>query len=341
MSSDAPHDRSVVIARFLTLAAPGRDVVLTTHVHPDGDGLGSQLALSELLTQLGCRVRIVNADPPPRSLLHLPGASDIEHYDADHHDAAIESAHLVVMLDNSDPQRLGPMEAVVRRARGVRACIDHHPNPDPFWQLLLVRDTASCTGILVHELYRAARVAPSAGAAAALYAALVSDTGRFRFANTTAEAFRIAAELVDAGARPAQTFSQLDERVAEGFLRLFGETLNAMEVRARGRLVVLRVALEAVERYGAAGDDMADIINNALLLESSRLAVLFRELAPGRTKVSLRSKGPVDVNVLARRHGGGGHRNASGIVFELSLDDAAARLVPELEAIAEAGNGDA
>lgn len=334
--SDEPSGCLAAIGRFLELVQPGRRFVLTTHVHPDGDGLGSEAALFEVLAARGCEVRIVNADPVPPALSFLTDAARFETYDAARHDDAIEGADVVVMLDNSDPQRLGAMEAVVRRARGVRACIDHHPHPDPFWEVLVLRENASCTGALVHELVLAAGAETTPTMASALYAALVSDTGRFRFANATADAFRMAAAMVDAGARPADLFSLLDERASLGFLRLFGEVLAAMEVRGDGRVVVLRVPGEALSRLGAANEDTAEIINTALLHEPSRVAALFKELGPGRTKVSLRSKGSLDVNALARRHGGGGHRNASGIVLERAFDDAIATLVPELEALAAA-----
>ncbi len=320
-------------ARFLELVGPGRRFVLTTHVHPDGDGLGSEAALAALLRARGATVRIVNRDPVPALLAFLDPAREFETYEAGRHDAAIRDADVVVMLDNSDPQRLEDMEPAVRAARGTRVTIDHHPDPSGFWDMLLVNTAACCTGMVVYDLVRAAGWEYGAEVASALFTALSSDTGRFRFANTTADAFRMGADLVAAGASPAQLYALRSENLSLGFLRVFGHLVHGMTVHADGRLVELRVPAGLLESYDAAGEDLAEVINEALKLGSSRVAVLFRTLPNGATKVSLRSKGDLDVNALARRHGGGGHRNASGIVIAAPLEDAAARLLPELIAL--------
>lgn len=316
---------------FLELIGAGRQFVLTTHIHPDGDALGSEAALAVLLRGRGDHVRIVNPDATPEALAFLDPRQEIEVYDPLVHDELIRSADAVVMLDNSDPQRLDWMAPVIRDAATRKVCIDHHPDPDSFWDLLVVRLDAPCTGVVVYSLMKAAGVSVDQWTASALYAALASDTGRFRFVNTSAEAFRIAAELVDAGASPPAIYAQLSERLSPGRLRLAGDLLAGMDLRCDERLVVLRAPTGLVERRGAEGEDLAEVINQVLTLRTARLAALFRELRPGLTKVSLRSKGELDVNQLARRHGGGGHRNASGIVVEAALEDAVARLLPDLE----------
>jgi phosphoesterase RecJ-like protein len=325
-----PNDPSA----FESLLRPDNAFVLTTHVHPDGDGIGSEVALAELIRARGASARIVNADPVPASLLDVVPDAAVEVYDPSRHDPLLADADVVAMLDNGDPRRLGPMHGAVLSSRATRVCIDHHPNPDTVWDVPFIRQTACCTGLLVYELYRRAGIEPSPAAAEALYLALVSDTGRFRFANTSAEAFRMASELVELGVQPAQMFSRIDERATEAFLRLLGRVLSDLELKVGGRLVVLRVPEALSRELGAHDEDTAEIINHSLLLETSRLAALFREIGATRTKVSLRSKGPLDVNALARRHGGGGHRNASGIVLDLPVEEAVARLMPELEALA-------
>jgi phosphoesterase RecJ-like protein len=241
----------------------------------------------------------------------------------------------VVLLDNSDPQRLDRLANALRATAALKVCIDHHPDPDSCWDVLLVRLDAPCTGFLVHEVFKAAGAPLDAESADALYAALASDTGRFRFGNTTAAAFRAATELVEAGADPAGVYAQLSERLSAGFLLLTGDLLAGMELRRDGRLILLRARAELLERRGAHGEDLSEVLNQALKLRTGRVAALFRETRPGVTKVSLRSKGQLDVNRLARRHGGGGHRNASGIVLQVGLEDAVARLLPDLEQLAQ------
>ncbi len=319
---------------FLELAGPGRRFVLTTHVQPDADGIGSELALAALLRALGAEVRIVNADRTPAALTFLDEAGEIATYEPAEHDPLLAGADAIVMLDNSDPARLGALEPGVRASTARTVSIDHHPDPDPFWSLLVVRIGVSSTAEVVLDLARAAGVPPSPAAARALYAGLVGDTGRFRFGSTSAEAFAMAAELVRAGVSPAAMFARMEECVSGPFLKLMGRTLGAAELLEGGRLVALSVPRALIVELGAEDEDTSEIINEALRLEPSRVAVLFREQADGRTKVSLRSKGLLDVNRVARRHGGGGHRNASGIVLGCPPDEARRRLLPELAELA-------
>ncbi|RMG43163.1 MAG: bifunctional oligoribonuclease/PAP phosphatase NrnA [Acidobacteria bacterium] len=323
----AAHEIDTVAAR----RRPGSRWILTTHLNPDGDGIGSQAGFAAWLRRGGAEVRIVNRDAIPGTLRFLDPEGCIEVYDPAEHDAPIAEADAVVMLDNSDPARLGEMEGAVRAARGLKICIDHHPEPDPMWDLLLVDPEASCTAEIVLRLFEATGDPVDRDAATALYAALVSDTGRFRFGNTDADAFRMAAKLVAAGASPAEVYARLEERFSAAFLVLLGRMLADLEVRAGGRLLVLRTPADFEGALGPAGEDLSEVINLALRSSESRVAVLFRPLGPDRTKISLRSKGRLDVNRLARAHGGGGHRNASGIVMEAGLEEAAARLLPELE----------
>ncbi|MDQ7005909.1 MAG: DHH family phosphoesterase [Acidobacteriota bacterium] len=316
------------------LLQSARRVVLTTHRSPDGDGVGSEVGLARMLAAAGAEVRIINVDPLPRLLTFLDTAFRVETYEPQVHDAVLAAADVIVMLDNSVAARMGRMEPVVRRAAASKACIDHHPDPDSYWNPCLVDTGACCTGQLIHALGEALGWSIDPPAAEALYTALVSDTGRFRFANTSPEAFRMAAALVERGARPARIYARLEEQYSEGFLRMYGEVLAGMESRCEGRLLLLRIPLAMIERHGAAGEDLSEIINQSLGHRESRLAVLFRELEDGQTKISLRSKGARDVNRLARRHGGGGHRNASGIVLPQPLEAAVTLLLPELEALA-------
>lgn len=315
---------------LLDLVRPGCRFVLTTHVHPDADGIGSEVALAALLRALGARATIVNSDPTPPALAFLDGAGEIETYDSRAHAAALAEADAIIMLDNADPARLGAMESAVRAARARTVTIDHHPDPDPFWSMHLVREGASSTAEVVFDLARAAGVQLPPAALRGLYAGLVGDTGRFRFGSTSASALNMAAELVAQGVSPPALFAQMEERASAPYLKLQGRLLAGMEILVDGRLVALTAPRSLVVELGAEAEDTSEIINEALRLETSRVAVLFREQGTGQTKVSLRSKGAIDVNRLARRHGGGGHVNASGIVLEEGLDAARARLLPEL-----------
>lgn len=308
--------------------------VLATHVQPDADGIGSQLALAWLIRRKGGQVRIINRDSVPRVLSPMDSEGLVELYDPGVHDPVFQNADRLVMVDNSDPGRLGSMREAFMGGGGQKITIDHHPDPDSCWDLMVLRQDASSTAEIVHALIRQSGEIPDLPTAELLFMALVSDTGRFRFANTSAAAFTMAADLVRCGVQPARIHAVLEERVSAPFLKAFGETLAEMELRAGGRLVVLRIPPARLHLMQQGGEDLSDVINEALLLESSRVAVLLREIQPGKTKVSLRSKGQRDVNLLARRYGGGGHRNAAGIVIPLGMEDTLVQLGGELAELA-------
>lgn len=319
--------------QFLALLHSARDFVLTTHVSPDGDGIGSELGLAWLLRAGGGNVRIVNVDPTPPRLAFLDPRGTIERYDPLRHDELIAGSDVIVMLDNADPQRLGVMRAVVERARGRKVCIDHHPDPPPFWDLLLLRTAASSTGEIVAELIQHQGLVPDRNAAGALLTAIVSDTGRFRFANSTAAAFAAAAWLTRAGASAAEIYAQVEQGVSRVYCRLMGHALSTMELHESGRLVILRLPQAVIGTDAVDGEELARIINEALSLDGCRVAALFRELGPSETKVSLRSVGTIDVQKLAKAQGGGGHRNASGVVVAAGLEAAVTQLLAPLRAL--------
>lgn len=320
--------------RFLSLIVPGRRFVLTTHVNPDGDGLGSQLGLAWLLRAMGAVPQIINHDPTPARLRFLDPDDTIQTYDPAVHDVSIESADLVVMLDNGDPDRLDRMRAPLDRCRGQKVCIDHHPDPPAYWDFMLHRVGASSTGEIIAELIQATRRTPDVAAARALYTAVSSDTGRFRFGNTTQLAFQTAAWLVHCGAKPAELYDRLEQGLSHSYCRLLGQALANMEIAADGALVLLRVPLSWPDARAVDGEDLARIINEALRVDGCRVAALFRELESGQTKISLRSNGGLDVRSIAKSQGGGGHRSAAGAVVSDSMESTIERMKPVLTALA-------
>ena len=313
-------------------------VVLTTHLSPDGDGIGSQIALAKLIDNFDVEVRIINRDPAPPELDFIDPTGRIEIYRPERHDEKILTANLVICVDNSAPQRLGEMRGPIERSAGITVTFDHHPQPDPFWRKRVVDETASCTGEMVYRLQEESGFPMCLEAARAIYVALVGDTGRFRFGNTNARALKLAVDLVEIGVQPAAVHTLLDERKSLGYLRLLGESLKELEVLCRGRLVVLNVTAEQIERTGARPGDTSEIINEALRLEGSCVAALFRQSGSAETKISLRSKRSLDVNALARRFGGGGHRNASGMVLDCGMEEARRSLLPLLEELVSESN---
>ena len=316
------------IERFRRAVDGARAFVLVSHINPDGDAIGSELGLAGFLRARGKTVRIVNQDPPHESLdfLDADGFS-LEIYDPVVHDPLLGGADRVVLVDNSAPDRLGRMERVMLASASRTLCIDHHPTRDAPWVENIVDEDASSTTAVIYELVRACGWAPPRAAAQALYVGLATDTGFFRFNSTSARAHEIAAELLRLGVDPAATYQRLHERNAEAYLRLLGHALTGLRVEGRGQIASVEIARALLASLGAESVDPTDILNVLLTLDGVKVAILFRELGDGRVKVSLRSKGTLDVHRLASEFGGGGHRNASGIVLTRAMGEAVGLVV--------------
>jgi len=312
---------------FGDLVAQGRVFVLVTHVNPDGDAIGSEVGLARFLAARGKEVRVVNADPTPLGLrwLEIDGPA-AEAYEPARHDGLFTAADAVVLLDNFAPDRLGKLEALMRAHAAKTFCIDHHPSRETLWGRNVIDTTSCATAVIVHELVTAAGWTPDRAAAEALYAGLATDTGFFRFNSTSPRAFRVAAALLEAGADPTRSYAEVYERNSPAYTRLLGHALAGLTLSADGRLGVVTVTRRMLEECQADDVDTSEVTTHVLAVEGVLVAVLFRELPGERVKVSLRSKGLLDVQALATEFGGGGHRNASGIVLSGTLDDVVRRV---------------
>jgi phosphoesterase RecJ-like protein len=300
-------------ALFAELLESVQQLVLTTHVLPDGDAIGSQISLARFLLSRGKKVRIANQDPTPETLQFICHESvPIELYRPAVHDALLRGADLVLLLDNSAPDRLGEMEAAIRSSTTL--CIDHHPSRDAPWTHQILDEEACATAVMVYELTRRCGWQPDQAAAESIYVGLATDTGFFRFNSTNSQAHAVAAELLALGVRPAKIYQAIYERNTPAYTRLLGHALSQLSLEANGALAAVHISRELIDDLDAEHVDTSEITTALLAMDAVQVALLFRELADGRIKVSLRSKGAVDVHKLASEFGGGGHRNASGIV---------------------------
>jgi phosphoesterase RecJ-like protein len=315
-----PPDRVRAAQDIAALLTPGRRVALTTHVNADGDGVGSEVALWHLLTARGLRAGIANPTPiPERFHFLLPGAG------ADHSDRAareIESADVVIVLDISELSRLGDLARAITRSQAV-ACIDHHVSQGSLpGGPRLVAPEAAATAELVFDLAEAMGWPLSPAAARALYVGILTDTGGFRFANTTPRALRVAGALLERGVEPESIYESVYASAPEGRIRLLVEVLDTLVVEREHGLAWVTVPPDALQRHRATADDLDGIVEYPRSIAGVRLALLFRQLANGKVKVSFRSLGDVDVAELAHQFGGGGHRKAAGASLEGTLSDA-------------------
>lgn len=323
-------DEKLAAARSVAAAfRPGQRVCVTTHVNPDGDGLGSEVALVHLLRGLGVDAVITNPTPtPPRFHFLFEGLPG-----ADRTGEAVKElrrADLIVVLDISDLGRLGMLCETVRD-RGVPVvCIDHHVSMGTLPEGPRLVDTrAAATGELVYELAWANGWKLSPAAARGLYVALLTDTGGFRFSNTRPSTLRIAADLLETGIDPETIYLSVYAKAPEGRPRLLGEALQTLVVEPEIGMAWITIPPGAMERYGLTADDLDGVVEFPRSIENVRLALLFREVSQGRVKVSLRSVGNVDVAAFARRFGGGGHTKAAGVAIQGSLPEVQGRILAE------------
>src|SRR5881409_3883255 len=319
-----PPERARAAREVAAVLAPGRRVALTTHVNADGDGVGSEVALWHLLRARGLRPAIVNPTPiPERFEFLLPDGGDR----SDRAVREIESADVVMVLDISDLTRLGDLARAIKRSHAV-ACIDHHLSSGSLPEgPRLVAPEAAATAELVFDFASALGWPLSPEAARALYVGILTDTGGFRFANTTPRVLRVAGALLERGVDPESIYASVYASAPEGRIRLTAEVLATLVVEPERGLAWVTVPPDALQRHRATADDLDGIVEYPRSIAGVRLALLFRQLANGKVKVSFRSLGDVDVAELAHRFGGGGHRKAAGASLEGSLAEAQAQVL--------------
>jgi len=317
MTIAIPPERARAAQAISALLGPGRRVALTTHVNADGDGVGSEVALWHLLTARRVQVAIANPTPiPSRFDFLVPGGADR----SDRAAKEIEAADVIVVLDIADLSRLGDLGPAVKRARGPTACIDHHVSQGSLpGGPRLVAPEAAATAELVFDLATALDWDLTPDVARALYVGILTDTGAFRFANTTPRVLQVASALLGGGVDPESIYESVYASAPEGRIRLTAEVLQTLVVEPEVGLAWVTVPPDALARHGATPDDLDGIVEFPRSIAGVRLALLFRQLANGRIKVSFRSLGNVDAAELAHEFAGGGHRKAAGASVEGSL----------------------
>lgn len=303
--------------------------VLTSHIRPDCDALGSEIGMAGLLEQLGKKVRIVNGHPTPPSLDFIDPQHKIEVV-GESTAAKDVTGDCFIVLDTSAWAQLGPMGDVLREFKGQKLCVDHHVGEDDLGTEFFKDTCAEATGHLVAKLAKHMHVPITKHMATALYAAIATDTGWFRFGSTTSDTYRVIAELLDCGAVPAEIYGELYERDTLGRVRLRGRILSRTQSELDGKLVYTHVLKDDFAATGAVASDTEDAINLTLAITGTQVAVIFVEQQSGGCKMSFRSRCAVDCNQLAREFGGGGHKAAAGAFLDTSYQQAAELVLPKV-----------
>lgn len=300
--------------------------VLTSHIRPDCDALGSELGMAGILEAMGKEVVIVNGHQTPPILSFLDPTGSIRVI-GENILASEVTGDCLIVLDTSAWAQLGPMAEVMRRFEGTKIVIDHHVGEDDLGAEFFKDTSAEATGHLVALLAKQAGIPITRTMATALYAAIATDTGWFRFNSTTSDTYRVIGDLVDCGASPSSIYSDLYERDTLGRVRLRGRILSRIQVENNGLLAHTFVRKEDFVESGALASDTEDAINLALAIVGVKVAFIMIEQLKGGFKVSFRSRCHVDCNELARLFAGGGHRAAAGAFVEGDFNELQTRVL--------------
>ena len=296
--------------------------VLTTHINPDGDGLGSEVALALWLKARGKKVTVVNQSETPAYYRFMNTLFPVETYSAAKHDPLISRADVVIALDTNSPSRFAALKDAIFTSHAYKICIDHHLDPNPFADLYVINEEATATGEIVYDLLQSIDPAAiTAPIAEALYAAIMTDTGSFRFPKTVERTHLIASDLLKRGANPTRIYQKIFEEGPVNKLKLLGRALDSLTVVHGGAVAYMVLTRRAFTETQTTEEDTDNMINNAMSIGGVKVGLMFVELEKG-VKVSFRSKGNIPINELAKEFGGNGHRNAAGArVSQGTLDE--------------------
>jgi bifunctional oligoribonuclease and PAP phosphatase NrnA len=319
--------------RFKEIVTGAARFVLTSHVRPDCDALGSELAMAGVLEGLGKQVRIVNGQATPPNLAFIDPGKKIEAIGEGVTAADLADTDVLIVLDTSAWQQLGPMAEVVRAMKAKKLVVDHHVSGDDMGAEQFKDTTAEATGHLVVQAAEALGVPLTAEIAKAAFAAIATDTGWFRFNSTTAQTLRVTGRLIEAGAHPQAIYTELYEQDTLARLQLRGRILARTKTELGGRLAYTSALAEDFAATGALATDTEDVINLTLGIKGVEVAVIFVAVEAGtagdKYKLSFRSRTEnVDCSNLAEKFGGGGHKAAAGASFDGPIE-AAQRAVLE------------
>jgi phosphoesterase RecJ-like protein len=311
--------------RIVEAIGRGRRFLVTSHINPDGDAIGSELALVHLLRSLGKTVNVVNHDPVPQNLRFLPGAELISA--PGRHSPPYDATFLV---DCGQFNRAGDAVPPDRNGLGTIINIDHHATSVSWADLNWIDPLASSTCEIIHRLITAVRGEPDLDMACCVYTGIMTDTGSFRYNNTSSRVLALAAELVDRGVDPAQIATHVYDSVPFPSLKLLGRALANLATTPDGLVAWMSLEQSDLAATGTTWEATEEFVNFPRSITSAVVALFFKAISATEVKVSLRSRGRVDVSGYALSHQGGGHRNAAGFVAQGSLDEVVSLVVADI-----------
>ena len=299
--------------------------LIACHENPEGDAIGSELALALALRKMGKTVTVLNADPVPGNLAFLPGAdSVVREEDGSRYDVA-------VVVDCGSAERTGRVQREIRKPP-ILVNIDHHRTNGGCGEFCLIDPDAAATGMLIYRILSALGVEIGYDVAVNIYVAILTDTGSFHYSNSSPEAFHIAGEMIRRGIDPWAIAEQVYETQSADRLRLLGRVLGSLEITAGGKVASITTMRKDLSDFSSGKDSLEGFINYPRSILGVEVAVSFREEGEREIRVSFRSKGRVDVSAVALAFGGGGHRNAAGCTMQGTFAEVKRKVFGALEA---------
>lgn len=306
--------------------------LITTHVNPDADAIGSEIAFYKLLKMLGKKSVIVNHSSTPYNIKFLDTDDVIEKYDESLHKTLFNTSDVLVALDFNRSDRMVSMQKDFTESRQLKICIDHHQDAEVFVDHFFIDIEYAATGQILYDFIKSSGIVNiNKEIAAPLYAAIMTDTGSFRFERTTANLHRLVAELLDTGIDPTEIYNQLYDESKLSKIKLLGKCLSSLELIANNSIGYMILTQKDFNEFSALESDTENFVNFIISIEGVKLGMLFIELKNG-FKVSFRSKGKIPANKLAGIFGGGGHLNAAGARFrDVKMFDMIPKILKQAE----------
>ena len=313
--------------RIIATLKESDNVVIFPHISADGDAIGSCLALSAALNKLGKRTKVLLEEEAPYIYSFLPGIALTEVYTT-----SIAGFDTAVAIDTGDLGRLGLRRPVFESAR-ITINIDHHNTNSEFGFYNYVDSKASAVGEIIYQIIKLMGLELDKNISTCLYVAITTDTGGFRYSNTTSLTHSIAADLINHGVSVAEVSQNVFDSTSLEKVKLTAAAIDSMELFEKGKVVFMSVTDEILKLNGAKDEDCDGIINTARSIRGVEVAALLRQWGNGEIKVNLRSNSNVDVSAIASLYSGGGHKKAAGYIVKRSMDDAKKRLLEDIREV--------
>ena len=324
---------------IIQLINKSNNILLTTHVNPDGDGLGSESAIYYCLKKMGKNPVIINASALPEEYIFLDVDKIFRKYSAEVYKDSLKNIDLLMVFDIGDPSRLSQLGKDISKLNITSICLDHHPSENHFFDLEVVDKDAPATVCLVYELIQS--LSPELmdiKIAEALYTGILTDTGSFRFENTTISAMEMAIEMIRYGVKPSVIYQNVYENNRPEKIRLLGMVLQEVNYEEGGKLAWFQITQEHIKSAGATLEEVDGFTDFVRTAKGVEVAVMFLEVNKTRVRMNFRSKGEVIINQTAKKFGGGGHPFAAGAVVNLPLQNTIDDVLPEVRKLIRSGN---